>query len=107
MKEVKKIKIIEAGRICSPEELKEIRGGFSGSGIDEGGSGCNYTTGCNTHESCGWFSYETCKQVSVSYGYESSESGILCNAGYYYASCGFRGRNHTTCGGEDSYASKI
>lgn len=40
MKKLKKIRIIEDGRICSPEEMNELKGG----------------DGCNNYESCGLIS---------------------------------------------------
>lgn len=88
-----KIKIIESGRILSPEEFKELKGGA-----------CAYT-GCNKYDNCGWFSYEYCKQPAAAYGYESNGSSITCNEGYGYASCGIGANNYTICNAGKTYKS--
>ena len=87
---IKKLKIIEEGRICSPEELKKIQGG---------GNPCTYT-GCNKYENCGWFSYESCIVASAAYGYENRNGSITCNQGYSYSTTGT-----TPCGASMAYHS--
>lgn len=99
MKKIGKVKILEVGRICTPEELRQICGG---SGIDgESNSGACTFTGCNKYNNCGWFSHETCSQVSAHYGYENNGSSILCSDGYSYSSCSLR--TYTSCGGDKTY----
>lgn len=85
MKKVKKLKIIEEGRICNPEELEEILGG----------------TKCNKYDNCGWFFHETCRIATSAYGFESYGGKIYCDEGYYYSSCSFR--RYSTCGGAVMY----
>lgn len=86
-----KIKVIESGRILTPEETNELKGG------------CYSYTGCNRYENCGWFSYESCKPAAA-YGYVSNGSTVICNNGYHYSSCG-TGNNYTICGSEMTYRS--
>lgn len=86
-----KIKVIESGRILTPEEFQELKGGS-----------CTYT-GCNTYDNCGWFSYESCRPAAA-YGYESNGSTVICNVSNHYVSCG-RGNNYTICGGGKTYRS--
>lgn len=101
MKKIVKVKILEVGRICSVEELKQICGG-SGNG-SEGNSGACTFTGCNKYDNCGWFSYDTCSKVSAHYGYENDGSSILCSIGYSYSSCALK--QYTSCGGDKKYVS--
>lgn len=101
MKKIKKVKIVEVGRICSADELKQICGGSGYGGEDYSGA-CTFT-GCNKYNNCGWFSHETCSQVSAHYGYESNGSSILCSGGYSYSSCSFK--KYTSCGSDTTYKS--
>lgn len=86
-----KINVIESGRILTPKEFKELKGGA-----------CSYT-GCNKYDNCGWFSYESCKTTAAAYGYESDGSSVICNDGYHYSSCGVG--KYTTCGAGQTYKS--
>ncbi|WP_165042846.1 hypothetical protein [Dysgonomonas sp. ZJ709] len=91
MKKLKKLKILEEGRMCSPEELKKIRGGCS-SGY----------TGCNKYSSCGLISLVSCNP-SAAYGYESDGSGTNCASGYSYSSCCSLFSKYFSCGGGSAY----
>jgi len=91
---MKKIRIIEVGRVLGPEELtteelKKINGGTCPGSY----------TGCNSYNNCGWTSYESCSKTSA-YGYESDGSGnTTCSTGYTYSSCGLGSNNYTICKG--------
>jgi len=95
MKKLKKLKIIESGRICSPDELKYVRGGCSGG-----------FTGCNDYYNCSILAYTTCNPgLSLSYGYESNGS-THCYVGYTYDSCTLI-VFHKTCGSDTNYNSGL
>lgn len=95
MKKLKKFKIIEEGRRCSPEEMKEIVGGYW---MCAGGDSL---TVCPTD----WF-MSSC-QPSAAGGFFDDSCGQgfpqtlqICTEGYKYDTClGI----HYTCGGENTY----
>lgn len=61
-------------------------------------------TGCNKYNNCGWFSYESCIPASATYGFQSDESGVTCNKGYTYATCGLI-ISYSSCSGDVTYNS--
>lgn len=91
MKKIEKFKIIEEGRLCSPEDLNKIRGGC----------GVQYST-CNTgstYKECVKGVWITCTQTSLVNGYENYGPGgsIICTGGYTYESCHIMGQK-ASCG---------
>lgn len=95
MKKLKKIKIIEDGRICSPQEMNQIRGG-------EYDDNCPSFTGCNKYDNCGLSSLVSCKPAAA-YGYESNGSETNCAKGYDYKSCCSAFSKYFSCGGGTTY----
>lgn len=88
MKKLKKIRIIEDGRICSPEEMNEIRGGET----------------CQTvyiHCVSG-IAVVSCQQTSLS-GYESDSTGVFCGDTHEYNLCGWGSESYGSCGAGTTY----
>lgn len=94
MKKIKKFKIIEEGRICSPEEMKEIVGGYM---CSDG----NSLTVCPTD----WF-LASCQPAAASGYYEDfcgqplPQTLQVCTEDYKYDVCVLV---HYTCGAENTY----
>lgn len=75
MKKLKKIKIIEDGRICSPEEMNSIRGGYTCPGA--------VYTSCENESK-----YTTCREMPSVTGYSIDDDGKeTCSIGYIYITC--------------------
>ena len=100
MKKIPKINIVEPGRICSPDELRQIIGGY----------GC--TTGTYIDESC-FDSYRSCdndghkschEQEGAGYQnvYQSGEHTLICGRGWDYENCP-AGQTLQSCPGSTAY----
>lgn len=90
---MKKLKVIEAGRILTSEELSNIYGGDD----------CPQYIGCNTHDDCLTANhYVTCRMRG--YGYETNGDVTACNIGSHYASCTSK-TSFATCSTSESYGS--
>lgn len=81
MKKLKKLNIIEAGRTCSPEEMKEIVGGYMEC---SGGVGLSV---CLSD-----ILYFSCEQAAAGFYSGSCKPDILqsldvCSEGYKYSIC--------------------
>lgn len=94
MKKIKKFKIIEEGRICSPEEMKEIVGGYLSCSDGNSLTVCPtdwFLASCQPAATSG-YSEEFCLQLPPTY--------IVCSEDYKYDFCVGM---HYTCGGENTY----
>lgn len=92
MKSLKKIKVLEEGRLCISKEMKKLYGG------------CSSFTGCNKYGFCGLLGYTTCQKAeTAAYGYENDGSTITCGSGYYYSSN--EDEPATTCAANKAYKS--
>jgi hypothetical protein len=95
MKKIAKIKIVEEGRLFSPEESNRIRGGCS-----------TYST-CSTgssYKECSNGVWITCSQTPSVTGYHNYGPGgsIFCTGGYTYESCHMMNQKFS-CGGNLYY----
>lgn len=100
MKKLKKLKIIEEGRICSSEEMKSIVGG---SGFD---CSSGFTSCTSKYTSCPGSTFTTCHETGFA-GYGSGGGSTACSSGFSYTSCSsiiILG-SKSVCGSSMSYTS--
>lgn len=101
MKKIPKINIIEPGRICSPDELKQIIGGGYGCT-----SGTYIDVSCfDTYQNCNNDGHESCHQQGWA-GYqnycENGEHTLSCGEGWNYENCP-AGQDLFSCPGVSEY----
>lgn len=89
MGKLKKFKILEKGRICTPEELNELKGGKNNCDY-------NYVTCMSGYMTCNELGYRSCKPTSLS-GYTSNGSNTYCDSGYTYNQCVVGIQGYDTC----------
>lgn len=91
MKKLKRLNVIEEGRICTPEELKEIVGGYT-------------TCSGGIYASCTTNALTTCSKTGYT-GYVSGPpecpSYVSCPVDYAYTSCNTSGKQ--TCSSNTKY----
>jgi hypothetical protein len=92
---LKKIEIIEEGRICSQEELNRIKGGTCSSPA--------YTSCQSGYLTCNQLGYVSCTPVPSMSGYEHSGSGTFCDSGYVYNQCIIGESVYWTCISNNTY----
>lgn len=88
MRKLKKIRIIEDGRICSPEEMNEIRGGVT---CQSGYLHC-----------VSGIAVVSCAPTAHS-GYESDSTGVFCGSTHVYNQCGWGAESYDTCSAGTTY----